>query len=204
MVSQELHTPRSDLPETLLVALEALLRERSSTDISLREVARRAGVSHGAPGFHFQNKTGLLIAFSVMGYRRIRELCDEEVMRRAVKRGPEELVALGCAYVRFAIEHPEQFSVMFQISLLDPDDPQHRAARLATQQRLGQAVARCVREGVLRAEDAETFGLLAWSQAHGLASLLSAGRLPFGGHEEALARIEQLLWAFTERQLRAG
>ena len=91
-----------------------IIAERGLAEVSLREVARRAQVSHGAPAHHFRNKAGLVTAFAAQGFDRAgRGPSSELPAHRDAGSGPEELAGTGKGYVRFALAHPAQFSIMF-------------------------------------------------------------------------------------------
>src|SRR5687767_3609608 len=112
-----------DLRAALLEAADALIRERGSADLSLREVARRAQVSHGAPAHHFRNKAGLLTAFAAQGFERLVATVAELERERTSQSGRERLASTGRGYLRFALQHPAQFSIMFDTGALDVGDP---------------------------------------------------------------------------------
>ena len=133
--------------------------------LSLRDLARRAGVSHAAPAHHFGDRTGLLTAIAIEGYR----LLAEELT------GAPELRELGVRYVRFALKHPAHFSVMFDARLIRADDPELTAARARTYRPLRDAVAAVPTER--RGEDTTLAGVAAWSLAHGMATLWTTGAL---------------------------
>ncbi|MFB6530976.1 TetR/AcrR family transcriptional regulator [Streptomyces sp. NPDC056399] len=125
--------------------------------LSLRDLARRAGVSHAAPAHHFKDRTGLLTALATEGYGLLAE---------ALAAAPE-LRERGVRYVRFAIEHPAHFQVMFQPDLLRADDPDLLAAKERASAELRAGVAE-----LMDVPDTRTAGIAAWSLAHGFATLL--------------------------------
>src|SRR4051812_6811216 len=115
-----------DLRRALVDAALEMVAEHGPAALSLREVARRAGVSHAAPTHHFRNKAGLLTAIAADGYRLLARALEEA----GAKAGREERAGKestpfreqGVAYVVFATEHPAHFAVMRAPYLLDTDD----------------------------------------------------------------------------------
>jgi AcrR family transcriptional regulator len=166
-----------DLPAALLKAVETAVADCGVSGVSLRDVARRAGVSHGAPAHHFGSKAGLLTAFAAAGYELLAEsvLTELAVSRPADCQG--ELAALGRGYVSFAIGHPSHFEVMFRLDVLSPDDPEFVAASDTAYGLLTATIERCRAAGLLRGRSTEVVAVSAWSLVHGLAALWLSGRL---------------------------
>ncbi|MET9669829.1 TetR/AcrR family transcriptional regulator [Streptomyces sp. NPDC006475] len=138
----------------LTAALDAISTDGPSA-LSLRDLARRAGVSHAAPAHHFKDRAGLLTAIATEGFDLLGTTLSEA----------SDLRDLGLRYVRFATGHPAHFQVMFSPELLRPDDQDLLAARERVRTLLGEAVA-------VRGADPDTGFLAAWSMAHGFATLL--------------------------------
>jgi len=157
-----------DLRAALLAAAEARVRAAGPASVRLRGLARQLGVSHAAPAHHFGTRRGLLTALAAQGH----ELMDQ-AMARADRSGG--FAEVGVAYVRFAVEHPAHFAVMFAPDLLDLDDPALRAARAATLARLTTGTAAVASRG--GAVDAGAAAVAVWSMMHGLATLHLSGSL---------------------------
>jgi AcrR family transcriptional regulator len=159
-----------DLRRTLLSAAVDAISESGPAALSLRELARRAGVSHAAPAHHFGDKAGLLTALAVEGFNLLADALDNARERTG------SLLEAGVAYVRFAVDHRAHFEVMFQPALYNDDDPEVTAA----QERAGTALSRGVATlpEPPSGEDARLAGLSAWSIVHGFATLWLAGALP--------------------------
>ncbi|NUR86456.1 MAG: TetR/AcrR family transcriptional regulator [Nonomuraea sp.] len=156
-----------NLRRAVLDAAVAAIAESGTAGWSLRELARRAGVSHAAPAHHFGDKAGLLTAVATEGY---------ELFAAALEGAGGDLLAAGVAYVRFAVDHRAYFEVMFTPGLYRADDPELDAAR----QRAARALARGVGSVSRSAEANPNLELAAWSIAHGFASLWLSGSLPAG------------------------
>jgi AcrR family transcriptional regulator len=150
-------------PALLRAAVEAI-GEAGPAAMSLRDVARRAGVSHAAAAYHFGDKAGLLTAVAAQGYRMLTE---ELRSARDAGRG---FLEVGVAYVRFAVTHRAHFEVMYRPELYRPDDAEVREARAAAAVLLYGTASPDARR--LAA------GAAAWSLVHGLATLWLNGNLP--------------------------
>jgi AcrR family transcriptional regulator len=163
------------LREALLDAALALVQEEGALAVSLREVARRAGVSHAAPAHHFGDKAGLLTALATEGFVRFTA-----AQRAGAERGGSDPLLrfswLGWAYVMFAAEHRAYFEVMFRPELLRRDDPALAEASLAAYQVLLDTV-RDVLGGTPGEDELAMRATVAWAQAHGLATLWIDGNL---------------------------
>jgi AcrR family transcriptional regulator len=108
---------RGDLETRLIAAGVELLAEAGTDALSLREIARRAGVSHGAPRRYFPTHQALLAAIAREGYRKLGRLVAETIGDTDVKPR-EALLALGRRYVDFARDEPGMFALMFRHDLL--------------------------------------------------------------------------------------
>ena len=115
-----------DLPNALRAAAADLIAERGLGDFSLREVARRAGVSHAAPAHHFGDSTGLLTSLAKEGFTYLGDSLD--AARAGIDDPVERLVAVGRAYVRVATEHPGHCQVMLRTDVVDVEDPELQLA----------------------------------------------------------------------------
>jgi AcrR family transcriptional regulator len=177
-----------DLRQALLDAALRLISEEGFAALTLREVARRAGVTHAAPYRHFADKEELLGAVALEGFRMMTAAMRERMARE--ERLLERFSASGIAYVLFAVEHPAHFRVMFGPHLtrgLDPEAIAHEDADAFGL--LVDTIQECQRAGVLGEGEPRDLALSAWSMVHGLASLLVDRRLGEAaqGRAEALA-----------------
>ena len=163
-----------NLRRALLDASLALFAERGSFDFTLRELARKAGVTHNAPYRHFAGKAELLAALRDEGSAMLAAACRE---RLDGVEGPRARVrALGEAYVRFAMAHPLHFRLVLHNPLGGDAAPAGEAFPL-----LRATLAEAQKAGALRDDlNARELALGAWALVHGLASLLVEGNVPAG------------------------
>jgi len=170
-----------DLRAAILGAAGKLLEEHGIAGLSLREAARRAGVSHNAPYRHFDDRDALLAALAAEGFAQLGAALEAA--------GGSAARARGEAYVRFALEHPQRFRLMFGgLARLDS----HPALREAA----AQTYAGLVRafEPVAGAVGAPIAAAAAWSMVHGLAQLLLDGHFP-RARGEVTAFVREVLCA---------
>ncbi len=165
------------LPEALMDGVARAVTEHGVTGVSLRDVARQAGVSHSAPAHHFGSKAGMLTAFAARGYDLLAESVIAEVAAAWANDGAAELAAIGRGYVAFAIGHPAEFEVMFSPDAIEIDDPRLHAASETAYAVLTSAIGRCAEEGRLHGRSPEVVAVAAWSMVHGLSALWLSGRL---------------------------
>ena len=169
-----------NLPPAILAAAIDALTESGPTALSLRDVARRAGVTHTAIAHHFGDKTGLLTSVATKGF-----LLQAEELANAHQRAGSFL-DVAVAYVRFATTHRAYFDVMYRADLYRNDDPALLAARALSSASLYNNVGQI---GTAPSETT-TAGIAAWSLVHGLATLWLNGALPaaLGDDPEAITR----------------
>ncbi|MFJ4742171.1 TetR/AcrR family transcriptional regulator [Streptomyces sp. NPDC088775] len=158
-----------DLRAACLHAARELLEEDGSAGLSLRAVARRAGVSATAPYRHFADRDALVSGVAAQGYR---ELAGELAEAHPPPSTPDGLAALALVYVRFALEHPALFRVMFA----EPCDltSEERVAATAVLSEYLQGVVRTAFPG---SDDPEALATTIWALVHGLAFLHLDGKL---------------------------
>jgi AcrR family transcriptional regulator len=178
-----------DLRRTLLQASVALILEKGLDELSLREVARRAGVSAAAPYHHFATRQDLLAALALDGFGMLTERM--RAARDAANAVPSErLCAIGEAYVRFAVEHPAHFRLMFRHSLVPFDALPADGSREAFVVLLDAVADVLGDENVSLHVERRGLVLLAWSAVHGAAELLLDGPLANGIDELDVASAE--------------
>jgi AcrR family transcriptional regulator len=170
-----------DLPRALLEAAVQAIAEVGPAAVSLRDLARRTGVSHAAPTHHFGDKAGLLTAVAADGFRRLA------VTLRETFEATGSFLEVGVAYVRFAVTHRAHFEVMFRPELYRTEDPELVRARDAARALLYPPAAEAANPG---GGDDLRAGIAAWSLVHGLATLWLGQNLPpqLGDDPEQIAR----------------
>jgi AcrR family transcriptional regulator len=157
------------LRQAVIDAAVAEVEAVGAAAVSMREIARRAGVSHAAPAHHFGDKAGIFTAIAAEGFRMTADAIEP------VATGRFGFLDGGAAYVAFAVSHPGHFEVMYRPGLYDVDDPElvlHRERAFGILDRSGAELAE--EWGIA---DAAGLVLAGWSLAHGLATLLLTGNL---------------------------
>ena len=178
-----------DLRVALVESTLGLIAAGGSHQVTLRSVARAAGVSHMAPYNHFADRAALIAAAGAEGFRRLKRAMEQR-MTSYGSDDPRRVQGVGVAYVMFAVDNPELFRLMFGPELADTSSHAElaRAAREVLDTLVGAlGVARL---GGPDAAAITEFALTPWALVHGLAMLAVAGQLPKGksAHIEALAR----------------
>ena len=155
-----------DLESALLRTAGKMLEKEGVEALKLREVARRAGVSHNAPYRHFTQREALLAALAAEGFAWL-----SAAQRKAAQESG--LRGMGEAYVEFALAHPQRFRLMFGGQLTIARHARLREVALRTFEGLSGALAARVPE----AQGARDASVAAWSLVHGLALLLMGDRI---------------------------
>ncbi|MEA3182839.1 MAG: hypothetical protein QOI59_6362 [Gammaproteobacteria bacterium] len=161
-----------DLRQQLLAVTEEIILENGVDGFTLREAARRAGVSPAAPAHHFKDARGLLTAVALLGFREFGEAlakADEAGGADPARRLHEQ----GLAYVRFALEHPARFQLMFRDEKLDTTNEEFAAVAKRSYDVLENAIraATGTPEQAELSESGYGFLLANWSIVHGFAHL---------------------------------
>ncbi|QLL08648.1 TetR/AcrR family transcriptional regulator [Mycobacterium vicinigordonae] len=169
-----------DVPAALMRAALELLEESGATELSLRAAARRAGLSTAAPYRHFSDRNALLSAVAAVGYR---ELAEHLAAAQHGAPGPDQLANIAVAYVRFALERPGLFRVMFAEGC-DATSPDRVAAVAAITEYLNYVV-----QQTLPSSDPEAMAIAAWGLVHGLAFLHLDGKLDTSSSQAVADRV---------------
>ncbi len=176
------------LRPALLAAAEALIVERGVDGFSLRETARRAGVSPSAPAHHFGDSRGLLTAIATAGFVELGDVLEAALRheeRDARVRGQ------GLAYVQFALRNRARFDVMWRPALLDQNDAAYAEAGARAFRLLDTAVRGVGVEAPGKEDPAIAPSIACWSIVHGFARLAIDGT--FGTEEGAAERAAESL-----------
>lgn len=188
-----------NLRAALLKAAFQLLGKVGLDGLTLREIARRAGVSHNAPYRHFQSKEDLVAALATDSLRQLTE-----AVRAAVEDEPKleaRLRAAASAYLRYALKNPARFQLTFHAAFDRESYPDYVAAYTDSLKLLDHLIQV---HGPSRF-DSDTASELIWSSIHGIAELGLAKRLRNGDHKEldalADASVETLLAGIRSRQV---
>lgn len=175
-----------NLRAALLEAAERTVRQRGVQALSLRELARDVGVSHGAPRRHFPDRQALLDALAEAGFLRL----GEELARAAAAAGEEfepRLRAVAAAYVRFATDDAALLELMFAGKHREDADADglREAAERAFAVMLG-LIEQGQREGALPQGEPERVGLVLFATVQGIAAMITAGLVDPALREELL------------------
>lgn len=177
MSSSKIGYHHGDLARALEDAAMQLLERMPAADISLREVARAANVSHNAPYHHFADRLGLLKAIAE---RSMADLLEQVRLAAGAASAPRDvLVDGGAAYIRFAVEHPHAFDAVYDPTVCIPGSP------TATMAPLIDGLENVLTEAAAAAGlDRPTDVVALWGLIHGLGTLAAAGHFTL---DDALA-----------------
>ncbi|MFF5635941.1 TetR/AcrR family transcriptional regulator [Streptomyces sp. NPDC012825] len=186
-MSQNSTYHHGDLRAACLRAARELLEEDGSAGLSLRAVARRAGVSATAPYRHYADREALVSAVAAEGYR---ELAEHLAAAHPAPSTPDDLAAVAVVYVRFALEHPALFRAMFA----EPCDPTSEE-RVAATAAISEYVHGIVRDAFPGVDDTDALATTVWALVHGLAFLHLDGKLDTSTPEAVADRVRASVFA---------
>ncbi len=175
MASKKYH--HGDLKNALIQAGIKILAKEGVGGLSLRKVAKKAGVSHSAPYAHFPDKQSLIAAISTEGFKQLYAELDAAVSPYA--NDPRRQLEAGAwAYVQFAMNNTDTFNIMFSGVLeKEKDYPAFVESSRKTFERVVDVVRACQDAGVLRPAPAELLAVSVWGQLHGIVSLALEGQI---------------------------
>ena len=170
-----------DLRRSLIDAAVTLVTDEQDWNFSLREVARRAGVSHNAPYNHFEDKRDLLAEVAAVGFQMLRERMLAAIS--GIKDAQKALVKTGAVYVKFGVENPARYRLMFGSVVVSSADDRPESLKVAganTKAVLEEIIQRGAQQGIFvpspkDKEQLEIAVLSAWSAVHGLTMLAIDG-----------------------------
>ena len=165
-----------DLRRAVIETAMGMLDEEKGWQFTLREVARRAGVSHAAPYKHFPDKAALLVEMALLGFDRLREALEAAKHRRPTSVR-DELVAIARAYVRFGTANPALYRLMFSAKTEKTAEVHLNERAIAAFGVVIELLKRGQAEGVLRKRDVRGQGAGCWAQVHGITLLTIDGLL---------------------------
>lgn len=191
-----------DLRHAMLAAAGELIDERGLEKFTLRECARRAGVSHGAPAHHFGDVRGLLTALAAESFEQMQLEMDAREAA-APNDAYAQLIANGQGYVAYAMAHRGRFQLMFRSDCVDCEDVRLTTSGRSTYGRLERHIATVLEASRTGAALQAEKSLLAWVIVHGLSTLTLENRLFDGDDAARLATAMSLVDLFM-RMVRPG
>ena len=166
-----------DLQTALVEEAAAMVSEGGATSVTMRAIGGRLGVSRAAPYRHFPDKTALLIAVAVQGFERLRQRLESIAAADSPSR-VDRLLHMGEEYVRFALEHPAHYRLMWgKEAIARQDEPELREAAGALLEHLVGVIESHQKSGEIAPGNPRARAYVAWSAVHGLASLLIEGQI---------------------------
>lgn len=193
---------KDDVRSKILDAGLSLLSEGGLQAMSMRAVARIAGVSHQAPYHYFPDRESILAEIVKSGFETLHRYEIEAIESETdpVERARE----IGCAYVKFALDHPALFQLMFRREMVDLENFEDAHATAISTFELPQAVIAAAHGK--KPEDALNETIACWSMAHGLATLMLEGKMPEAlgeTREQQDSRVREVMALYTKRFMAA-
>jgi AcrR family transcriptional regulator len=166
-----------DLRSALLDAALTVINEAGSSQLTIREVARRAGVSHTAPYRHFADKDELIVAVVEQGFELLQQTMQTE--KDAAPKDPiSQFAASGTAYIDFALQHPAYYRVMYSGDLLTSDG--HKSLQHTSSNTFAQMVddiTTCQQLNIVKSGNPALQALAILSTVHGFVTMVNDNRV---------------------------
>jgi AcrR family transcriptional regulator len=175
-----------DLRNALVGEALKLLEKEGSSAFTLRDLARRVGVSCAAPYSHFEDKDALLAAVATAGFGRLKACLETAIQEQADSE--RQFVAMGQAYVQFGMDNPALYKLMFaseELPAKRDQFPELMEAGAKAFETLTGMLGRMQQRGFLRTGDVDGYGLTVWAHVHGLTSIIISGRIDCIGEHVA-------------------
>lgn len=190
-----------NLRQALIEATLALVKEGGADKVTVREAARRAGVSSGAPFRHFPNKTALMTAIAEDGMRRFRAEIEDALKRVPAADPLTRFRAIGGAYFRWVVRNPEHFRIISDRRLIDFDGSETLRRDNEDIRALMEELLRAAQQqGLIRRDDVAEIALAARAVAYGLGRMWADGH--FGQWDVAPAEIRRTIDAVFDLFMR--
>lgn len=178
-IAERKEREKTERRQAILAAAQRLFNEQGFEKVSMRNIAEAIEYSPATIYLYFKDKNELLFALQNQAFGQLRQAFESVF---TIEHPAERLHALGHQYLKFAMEHPELFELMFIMT--GPMEAVHArgeatpwASGRAAFDRVVQVVQQGIDAGVFRSQDAETAALMVWGQVHGLAALFLRQRL---------------------------
>jgi AcrR family transcriptional regulator len=177
-----------DLGTALIQEAAGMIAEGGAASVTMRALGDRLGVSRAAAYRHFSDKNALLVAVAAAGFERLGERLAA-VNAAAPRASIDRLRRLGAEYVRFAVENPAHYRLMYgREALVREELPELRAAANTLFEQLVEIFEAHQKAGRIKRQDPRGQAYVAWSAVHGLASLLIDGQITATDDVEGLIR----------------
>ena len=166
-----------DLKNALIKAGVEILAREGLGGLSLRKVAKQAGVSHAAPYSHFADKQALIAAISTEGFKQLYVQIESVIT--AYQEDPDTLlIETAWAYLQFALNEPDRFKLMFS-SVLEKEKDYPEFVKISQENfsQLVKIVEICQGAGILKSGSSDVVAVSVWSTVHGFTSLLLEGQI---------------------------
>jgi len=167
-----------NLKEALISAGLEILSEHGLEGLSLRNVAKKIGVSHTAPYNHFPDKQALLAAISTTGHEQLNQILLD-TFENSKDTSPEIMIEIACAYLQFALDNPAKFKLMFSGAL--EEERNHPAFMDISQKNISlfeEIIAFCQGKGQLPEGRVYSLAVKLWSSVHGFTTLMLENQFP--------------------------
>ena len=166
-----------DLKNALIKAGVKILAKEGVSKLSLRKVAKQAGVSHAAPYSHFADKQALIAAISTEGFKQLYKQIASIRKMHSIKPSAL-LLETARAYIQFAMNEPDRFKLMFSSVIeKEKDYPEFVKASYVNFQQLVSVVETCQKAGLLKPGPSDLMAVSVWSSVHGMIMLILEGQV---------------------------